>query len=51
MVADTGTISVSGPASSLTASSCAATRSLDTLSILVTTTTSVVFGAIVRICS
>ena len=39
------------PNSSLTASSCAATRSLRTLSILVTITTSVVFGAIARICS
>jgi len=37
--------------SSLTATSCAATRSLGTLSIFVTMTTSVVFGATERICS
>ena len=51
MVADTGTISVSGPTSSLTAISCAATLSLGTLSILVTIATSVVLGATARICS
>ncbi|CNJ51002.1 Uncharacterised protein [Mycobacterium tuberculosis] len=51
MAAETGTISAAVPANSATATSCAATRSLETLSVLVTTTTSVVLGATERICS
>ena len=52
LVAETGTIAAAcSPASSWTAISWAATRSLGTLSILVTMTTSAVRGATSRICS
>lgn len=51
VTAETGTISAESPTNSLTATNCAATRSLGTLSILVTMATSVVFGAVARICS
>ncbi|SKV75798.1 Uncharacterised protein [Mycobacteroides abscessus subsp. abscessus] len=49
--ADTGTMSTSGPTSCDTDSSCSATRSLLTLSILVTIAISVVRGATSLICS